>query len=217
MTDDRLQGAVDLRGNPQRQVRHRLDRSVPPQRHLELLRDHRHREQLGDWKNGLRVLGRERVGQARHEVQRADGPAFRQERHHHHRIEPRAVQHVGIEEVGGGVGHIPDDDRFPRPDHGAEESAVRLEHDLGARPGPPLLVVHPRRVGLELLAGLVQQRQADAIAGHQPRDPRRERLECQGGVDRLRDDLQHRILRLQLLDLAKGRLVGVLVLADAIR
>ncbi len=53
------------------------------------------------------------------------------------------------------------------PNDVAEERAVGLEDDLRAWTRSTLLFVHPCGVGLELLAGLVEQRQTDAVAGHQ--------------------------------------------------
>ncbi len=77
--------------------------------------------------------------------------------------------------------------------------------------------LHPRGVGLELLAVLGEQREPDAIARHEPRDPRGERLEGERHVDRARDDVEHRVLRLELLDLAERRLVRVLLLRQPLR
>jgi hypothetical protein len=170
VADDRLQRAVDLRRDSQRQIRHGLDRPVPAERHLELLCHDGYGEEFGNRQDRLRVLGQERVSLSRHEIQRADGAAFRHERHHQHRAESGGLQDVGIEEIARHLRDIGHDDRLARPDHVAEQRAVGLEDDLRARTRSPLLFVHPRGVGLELLAGFVEQRQADAIAGHQPRD-----------------------------------------------
>ena len=70
-----------------------------------------------------------------------------------------------------------DDQRLARSDDAAEDGLLDLEDDLRPRPRAALLLVHPRGVGLELLAVLGEQREPDAIARHEPGDPRRERLE----------------------------------------
>ena len=72
---------------------------------------------------------------------------------------------------------VGNDQRLARSDDAAEDGLLDLEDHLGPRPRAPLFFVDPRGVGLELLAVLVQQREPDAIAGHQPGDPRGERLE----------------------------------------
>ena len=50
-------------------------------------------------------------------------------------------------------------------------------------------------------AVLAQQRDADAIARHHPRDAPRQGLERERDVRRARDDVEHVVLRLELLDL----------------
>ena len=61
--DDRLQGAVDLGRDRQRQLRHRLHRPVLAERHLQLLRDPRDGEDLGDRLERVDVrAGRTRSG-----------------------------------------------------------------------------------------------------------------------------------------------------------
>ena len=57
-----------------------------------------------------------------------------------------------------------------------------------------------------------QQRQADAIAGREARDARRQCLESQRDVDRTRDDVEHRVLRLELIHLGQRRGVVLLFL-----
>ena len=125
------------------------------------------------------VLGPIGVRGALHQVERADRPPLRDERHDQRRAEARRVQDVGVEEVGRRRGDVGDDQRFARADDAAEHRLIDLEHDLGPRPGAAFLLVHARGVGLELLAVLGQQREADAIARHEPRDARGERLEGQ--------------------------------------
>ena len=109
---------------------------------------------------------------------------------------------------------VGDQQRLERAHHHADRRAVDLEDDVRTRPVAPLVLLDARGEGFELLAGLGQQRQPDAIAADQAGDPHRQRLERQADVDRPRDDLQHRILRLQLLDLVQRRAVGVLALGQ---
>ena len=98
----------------------------------------------------------------------------------------------------------------------AESRALDLEDDLRPRAGAALVLLHPRGVGLELPAVLRQQRQADAVARNEPRNARRQRLERQRHVDRARDDVEHRVLRLQLFDFVQRGAMGVFLGGEAI-
>ena len=104
-------------------------------------------------------------------------------------------------------------ERTTRPMRGA----VDPEDDVGTRPVAPLVLLDPCRERFELLARLGQQREPDAIAADQAGNPHRQRLERQADVDRARDNLQHRILRLQLLHLVERRAVRALTLRQPSR
>ena len=64
VADDRLQRAVDLGRDRQRQLRHRFHRPVLAERDLQLLRDDGDREDLGDRHQDVDVLLLERVRSA---------------------------------------------------------------------------------------------------------------------------------------------------------
>ena len=88
------------------------------------------------------------------------------------------------------------------------DRALDLEDNLRPRARAALLLLDPSRVGLKLPAVVGEQGQADAIARHQSRDARGQRLEGQRHVDRARDDIEHRVLRLELVDFGQRRAYG---------
>ena len=128
--------------------------------------------------------------------------------------EPGRVRDVHVEKVGGAGGDVVDDHRLLRSDDRADGGALGLEDDLRPRAGAPFVVGDPRRVGLKLLAVFVEQREADAVAGHQPGDALGHRLKGERHVHRLREDLEHRVVHLQLLDFVARRAVRVLGLGQ---
>ena len=152
----------------------------------------------------------ERSRPPRHQVQGSDAPAARDQRQDQHRLETGGHQHVDVEQIDVRAADVVDQQRFQRSHHLPDRGAVDLEHDVRTRAVAALVLLDPRGEGLELLAGLGQQREPDPVARHQPGDPHRQRLERQRDVDRPGDDLQHRVLGLQLLDLIQGRAVRVL-------
>ena len=109
---------------------------------------------------------------------------------------------------------VGNEQRLERTDHHPMAVLSTRKDDVRTRPVAPLVLLDACGEGLELLAGLGQQRQPDAIAADQAGNPHRQRLERQADVDRARDDLQHRILRLQLLHLVQRRAVRVLTLGQ---
>ena len=107
-----------------------------------------------------------------HEVQRADRASLRDERHDQRRAEPGGVEDVGVEEVGAASDDVVDDQRLARPHDAADERRSTLKTTSGRGAVAALVLVHARGVGLELLAVLAEQRQPDAVARHEARDPR---------------------------------------------
>ncbi len=97
-----------------------------------------------------------------------------------------------------------------------EGCSLDLEDDLRPRTRTAILVGCARGERLEFPAVLRQQCKAETIRGHETRDPRRQRLECQGDVRRPGDDLQHLVLQLQRIDLVPRRTMRGLVLGEPV-
>ena len=164
VADDGLEGAVDLGRDRQRVIRHRLDRSVLADQHLELLGDAGDRKDLGDRPQRLDMHVAERLFLSRDDVQRADGAPLRDERHQQRRAEAGGVEHVGVEEIRRGLVHVVQDERLSRPDDEADRRALDLEHDFWSGPVAAFVLPNSRGVGLEFLAVFRQQREPGAIA-----------------------------------------------------
>ena len=217
VADDRLQRAVDLGRDRQRQLRHDLHRPMFAERHVQLLRDPGDGENLGDRLQRVDVRLRERVGcrETTFSV-----PTARPRETSGIRStdwKPDVMQDVGVEVVGRRGLDVADDHRLARSNDAAEDRALDLEDDLRPWPRPALFLLHARGVGLELPSVFGEERQADTIARREPGDPRGERLEGERDVDRARDDVEHRVLRLQLIDFGQRCAVILLLLREPAR
>ena len=127
------------------------------------------------------------------------------------------MQHVGIEKLRGRLLHVVQNQRLARTNDEADRRTFDFERHFRPRSRAPLLVTHAGSIGLELLTVFGQQGQAGPIARNDAEDSCGECLERERDVDGSREDLQHRILHLQLFHLVQRRAMRPLLLRETRR